>query len=167
MGDLNSIFREFALAFIGRLDGADGEIADPERLRRNKLDGSLDSLHVVDEYLAHLHKMSRRIPEDRWHRTVLWGGAYLGEVIRYETAYRFNWVDYNEYMPRHPRLQPILPERTVASCAFLVLPDDFMIMPLNKIARFIDEGPENSVHFFAQCDIARAKQAPQGQTQAG
>jgi hypothetical protein len=28
-----------------------------------------------------------------------------------------------------------------------------MIMPLNKIARFIEEGPENSVHFFATCDL--------------
>ena len=160
MDDMAGIFREFALAFIGRLDGADGEIASPERLRRADLDGTLDSLHAVDEYLAHLHKQRGRLPEDGWHKTVLWGGAYLGEVIRFESAYRFNWVDYNEYMPRHPKLQQMIPDRTVATCAFLVLPDDYMSMPLNKMARFIEEGPENNVHFFAECDIARSRRAP-------
>ena len=144
------------MAFIGRLDGASGEIAFPERLRRSDLDGTLDSLRVVDEYLAELHKTRRRIGDDAWHKTVLWGGAYLGEVIRHETTNRFDWVDYNEYMPRHPKLQGIIPERTVATCAFLVLPNDYMSLPLNKIARFIDEGPENNVHFFARGDIAQA-----------
>lgn len=157
MPELNAIFREFALAFIGRLEGARGEIALPERLRRPDLDGTLDSLHVVDEYLAALHRARRRIEDDAWHKTVLWGGAYLGEVIRHETANRFDWIDYNEYMPRHPKLHGIIPERTVATCAFLVLPnDDYMSMPLNKIARFIDEGPENNVHFFARSDVAHA-----------
>jgi hypothetical protein len=28
-------------------------------------------------------------------------------------------------------------------------------MPINKIVRFIDEGPENSVHFFAVCDLSK------------
>jgi hypothetical protein len=32
-----------------------------------------------------------------------------------------------------------------------------MSMPLNKIARFIDEGPENNVHFFASCDLKEFK----------
>jgi hypothetical protein len=59
-------------------------------------------------------------------------------------------------MPRHPKLQGIVPERTVATCAFLVLPNDYMSLPLNKIARIIDEGPENNVHFFARGDIAQA-----------
>jgi hypothetical protein len=39
-----------------------------------------------------------------------------------------------------------------------------MSMPLNKIARFIDEGPENNVHFFAQGDIARAAAQHVGRT---
>jgi hypothetical protein len=28
-----------------------------------------------------------------------------------------------------------------------------MSMPLNKIARFIADGPENNVHYFASCDL--------------
>ena len=157
MSDLDGIFREFALAFVGKLHGAEGEIAWPERLRRTDLDGTLASLKVVDEYLETLHQQQDEIAEAAWHTTVLWGGAYVGEVIRHETDGAFSWIDYNEYMPRHPKLQGVLPQRTTSTCAFLVLPDDYMSMPLNKIARFIGEGPENSVHYFAACDIKRAQ----------
>ena len=81
-------------------------------------------------------------------------GAYLGEVIRHAAPDgEFRWVDYNEYMPSHPDLQKMIPNRTAATCAFLVRRSGAMSMPLNKIARFINEGPENNVPFFASCDL--------------
>jgi hypothetical protein len=153
MSDLNSIFNEFARAFVGVLK-IEGEIAFPKRLSRNLLDGSLESLHHVDEYLLFLHEHRDNISRPEWDLTLLRAGAYVGEVIRHSApAGEFNWVDYNEYMPEHPELQRLIPERTCASCAFLVRRSGAMSMPLNKIARFIDEGPENSVHFFAVCDL--------------
>ncbi len=153
MTELNTIFNEFARAFVGTVKD-DSEVAFPDRLPRALLDGSLASLHHVDEYLKYLHEHRAGISQLEWDLTLLRAGAYVGEVIRHAApAGEFNWVDYNDYMPKHPDLERVIPERTSATCAFLVRRSGAMSMPLNKIARFIDEGPENSVHFFAVCDL--------------
>jgi hypothetical protein len=153
MTELNTIFNEFARTFVGTVKG-DGDIALPDRLPRVLLDGSLESLHHVDEYLLYLHKHRARISQLEWDITLLRAGAYVGEVIRHAApAGEFNWVDYDEYMPTHPDLQRLIPERTSATCAFLVRRSETMSMPLNKVARFIDEGVDNSVHFFAVSDL--------------
>ncbi len=151
MESINAIFEEFALAFIGQVE-SDGEIPFPNKLDRANLDFSLKSLKVLDSYLEHLHKSRRRIKDDEWHKTVLWGGAYLGEVIRRNAKRQYNWVDYDEYMPRHPHLQNLIPERNVATCAFLCSGAEAMTMPLNKIARLINEGPENNTHYYASVE---------------
>jgi hypothetical protein len=156
MAELDDIFREFAAAFAGAF-GDDKPICSPERLRRDALDLSLGSLKHVDAYLAYLHQHQDEIDDESWHNTVLYGGAYVGEVIRNETDNHYRWIDYNDYMSLNPQLKAMIPERNTATCAFLVDDRNAMSMPLNKIARFIDEGEDNSVHYFAQCDIARAK----------
>jgi len=154
MLELDEIFNQFARAFVGTVT-SDREIAMPGALDRNALDGSLESLHHVDLYLGVLHLEQSSLLDAELDSTILWGGAYVGEVIRHAAPGFFSWVDYNDYMPQHPDLQPMIPERTTATCAFLVARDGSMSMPLNKIARFIWEGPENSVHFFAKCDLAK------------
>ena len=155
MPNINKIFHEFAAAFAGRLGDARG-ICFPDELRREALDLSLESLKHVDAYLLFLHSRKTELLDDEWDSTVLYGGAYMGEVIRSETGNHFHWIDYNDYMPDHPDLQDLIPERSTPTCAFLVDDNDSMSMPLNKIARFIEDGEENSVHFFARCDIAKA-----------
>jgi hypothetical protein len=154
---LNEVFNESARAFVGTIT-SDREVALPQELPRHLLDGSLDSLHVVDAYLAKVHRQRRSISEDEWDTTVLWEGAYVGEVIRHQRESEFQWMDFNEYMPSHPELQSLIPERTVATCAFLVGPRQAMSMPLNKVARFIEDGAENSVHFFAVCDLNKKRE---------
>jgi hypothetical protein len=154
LSDVDDIFNEFACAFVGTIR-ADREVAFPSRLPRRQLDGSVDSLKVVDRYLAYVHKHRSRVPAPEWHTTVLWAGAYVGEVIRHAGGSDFRWLDYNDYMPAHPELKVLLPERTTATCGLLVRASGAMIMPLNKVARFIEEGPVNSVHFFAVCDLER------------
>lgn len=155
MSEIDDIFNEFARLFVGTIKD-DVDVAFPHALRRKELDGSLESLHVIDEYLLYLHNTSPELSGRDWHVTVLRAGAYVGEVIRHGApAGAFHWEDYNEYMPKSPRLADMIPERTAATCAFLVHSSGAMSMPLNKIARFIDEGPENSLHFFAKCDLRR------------
>lgn len=158
MSELDQIFREFAKGFVGAMEGGK-PICYPEKLAIDKLDLSLASLKFVDKYLKHLHRHVESLLEEEWQSTVLYGGAYVGEVIRNETDNYYRWIDYDDYMADYPDMRAMIPERTVATCAFLIDDDGNMSMPLNKIARFIDEGEENSVHFFAQCDIANAKNA--------
>ena len=86
---------------------------------------------------------------DEWYATVLWCGAYVGEVIRHAREGEFRWIDYNDYIKDHPDLTSLIPQRTVATCGLLLNSRGGMSMPLNKVARFIEDGPENSVQFFA------------------
>jgi hypothetical protein len=151
MSSINDIFEEFAMAFVGRVK-SDAEIAFPKKLDRSRLDFSLKSLKVLDAYVEYLHENADRIRDDAWSKTVLWGGAYLGEVIRRNAKREYDWIDYDEYMPRNPKLRKMIPERNVATCAFLCCGDDVMTMPLNKIARFIGEGPENNTHYYASVE---------------
>ena len=153
MNDLNAIFNEFARLFVGTIKD-EQDVAFPLALNRQRLDGTIGSLHEVDRYLAYLHENRNGIQDEEWGITLLRAGAYLGEVIRHAAPDgEFRWVDYNEYMPSHPDLQKMIPNRTAATCAFLVRRSGAMSMPLNKIARFINEGPENNVPFFASCDL--------------
>jgi len=158
MAELDTIFREFAAAFAGYVPDAK-PICFPEELDRDQLDLSLDSLKIVDQYLAYLHRHNDDLSADELHSTVLYGGAYVGEVIRHETDNHFHWIDYDDYMRDHGELRSLIPERNVATCAFLADAQGAMTMPLNKIARFVDEGDANSVHYFAQCDIVKAARA--------
>lgn len=155
MSEINDTFHQFAAAFAGTHVDAE-PICFPKNLARDQLDLSLASLKLVDKYLSFLHDNNEVLDDEKWHNTVMYGGAYVGEVIRRETQSHFEWIDYDDYMPSHPDLRAMMPQRTTPTCAFLVDKHGAMSMPLNKVARFIDEGDENSVHFFAQCDIAKA-----------
>jgi hypothetical protein len=109
---LDEIFNEFARAFIGSVV-SDHDIAFPNRLPRQDLNFSLASLHQVDHYLAHVYKKRRKLTDSDWSTTVLWGGAYVGEVIRgLAPADYYRWIDYHEYMLQDPGLQSLIPERT-------------------------------------------------------
>ena len=156
MAEIDDIFRQFATAFAGAVKDAK-PICFPEQLCRKILDLSLESLKQVDTYLTYLHNHKDEIVNNFTNiSTVLYAGAYVGEVIRNETNNHYHWIDYDDYMPAHPDLQALIPERTTSTCAFIVDDRGKMSMPLNKIARFIDEGEENSVYFFAHCDITHA-----------
>ena len=156
MAEIDDIFHEFAAAFAGAFDDAK-PICFPSKLNREALDLSLGSLKHVDEYLAYLHDRKDTLDPGEWNSTVLYGGAYVGEVIRHETDNHYRWIDYDDFIPQHPDLQALIPERSTPTCAFIIDDHEKMSMPLNKIARYIDEGEENSVHFFAHCDIQHAK----------
>ncbi len=145
---INEVFEEFAAAFVGRVKG-EGNIAFPRILRRAELNLSVDSLHELDSYLEVLHSHRHSLQEAEWGNTVLWGGAYLGEVIRRNAEAVLNWVDYDEFLRFHPHIRTVFPERTLPTCAFLCSDDDKMTMPLNKIARYIEEGSLNSTFYYA------------------
>jgi hypothetical protein len=83
------------------LDG-DGEIVHPERLDRSKLDYSLPSLKVVDDYLTYLHEHRTEQMGRDWVKVVLWGGAYVAEVIRSNAPREYNWVDFDEFTREYP-----------------------------------------------------------------
>jgi len=84
MAEIDDIFHQFAASFAGYFENAK-PICFPEQLRRDALDLTLESLKYVDDYLLYLHKHKTKLVDAEWNSTVLYGGAYVGEVIRNET----------------------------------------------------------------------------------
>jgi hypothetical protein len=153
METVNDIFEEFAECFVGTVDG-DGEIVHPEHLDRGKLDYSLASLKIVDKYLAYLHTNRTEEMGREWVKAVLWGGAYVGEVIRRNTPQKYDWVDFDVFIREYPGTTQLLgEEKQLGFCALLSSGGGDFIMPINKMLRFIHDGPEDSVYFFAACEV--------------
>ena len=67
--------------FAGGRD-CDRPMAHSGLLKRDRLDYTVASLETVDEYLKYLHEHWHGQTGGEWDRAVLWGGAYVGEVIR-------------------------------------------------------------------------------------
>lgn len=149
--EMNSIFREFALMFLGRLP-VDEEIPFVEHLDRSALDGSIDSLGLVDNYLSVVRANLEHLTGPDYKRLALRCGGYIGECIRMTWPESYDWCAYDDFMSTHPQMRPLMPERTLGTNAVLLRKPDGMIMPLNKVLRFLEEGPENSVHYFAHCE---------------
>jgi hypothetical protein len=153
MQNVNDIFADFAAAFVGRLRG-DGDIVHPERLNRDQLDYSLASLQLVDEYLDHLHANHPEQLGPAWINAVLWGGAYVSEVIRRNAPSQYDWVDYDDFVREHPHIARLFGEqKQLANCAVLTPGSSTCTLPVNKVLRYIHDGAEHSVHYYASVQV--------------
>jgi hypothetical protein len=148
---LNSTFRQFAHMFLGRTH-VDEDIPFAHTLDRASLDGSIESLTIVDRYLAHVQSRLDSLTEKEYSNIALRCGAYVGECIRMTWPEAYDWTDYNAYVPNRPELQAAMPRRTLENSAILVRKPDCLIMPVNTVIRFLQAGPENSVVSFAESE---------------
>jgi hypothetical protein len=153
MQDINDIFREFAACFVGELKG-DDEIVYPEKLDRSVLNYSVQSLKVVDKYLEFLHENHPEQMGREWVKAVLWGGAYVGEVIRRHAPREYNWVDFEVFIGKYPETTRLLGEdKQLGFCALLTPGGRGFTLPINKMLRFIHDGREDSVYYYAACEV--------------
>ena len=150
---VNDTFEEFAEFFTGEREAGEG-LAHASVLNQSALDYSLESLKSVDEYLQYL---SERRPERMgrfWVNVILWGGAYIGEVIRRNSDRRYDWVDFDDWLDAHPEQAQLLgTEKALQVCAFLTPGGGAFTLPLNKVCKFIANGPEDSVWFYAAGEL--------------
>lgn len=156
MKNMDDFFQQYAEGFIGNMDG-EGDIAYRNELNKQALDYSLNSLNEVNRYLQFLHHKKFNDANPEYQYVVVWCGAYIGEVIRKNAARRFHWVLYEDYMKnKDPNMRTLIPY-TLGTHAFLVTAEgSYTTMPINKVARYLEEGEENNVHFYAAGDISRA-----------
>ncbi|MFN3168893.1 MAG: hypothetical protein ACE37H_17735 [Phycisphaeraceae bacterium] len=153
MEDVNEIFESFAECFVGNLSN-DEEIAHSAILKRDALDYSVESLKAVDAYLDYLHEHRPDELGPEWISSVLWGGAYVGEVIRRNAKHAYDWIDFDEFIHEHPSTTQILgDEKQLGFCALLTSGDTDFTLPINKILKYIFEGSADSVHFFVACEL--------------
>jgi hypothetical protein len=150
--DIVSLVPAFCDALTGS-GGVEGGLPFPKRLKQGGLDYSLDSLHALDRYLNHLHAHADEIEDQQYTNVVLAAGCYVGEVMRRLTGDKYRWVNYADYFPHHPDLSHI-PEGPGTGAVLVSEDGESMRMPLNKIARYIGEGPENSTHYFVAAELS-------------
>ena len=118
-----------------------GELLDP-----SKLDFSIESLRHIDAYLEALHK-DHPLGQDLM-RVVLRCGAYVGEVMRKQLPNTFHWITQDE-AAKHSKLVAGF-ERSISTAGILWKNSESMSFPLGKVSKFIENGNEDSVFFFAK-----------------
>ena len=118
------------------------------KLDASKLDFSVASLAHVDDYLDAIR--ARKLGERDKAMVVLRCGAYVGEVIRQNSTERdFHWLDYDEAL----RLDSVIGTmggKSLGLAAILWSGEQRFSFPMAKVMKFLENGREDSVQFFAQ-----------------
>ena len=152
MSILEDRIAEAADFFAGRIVG-DSDVILAEALDRRRLDFSVESLRAVDEWLEQAWNAGVRLSEET-AETIIWAGAYLGEVIRRNAKRRYRWLPYEEYMEsQSEEIREMIPY-TFGTQFILAASDSEMTLPINKVCRWLDEGPENNLHYYASAEIS-------------
>jgi len=127
-------------------------------LDESKLDFSLESLKHIDAYLEVLHQN----PPDGhdFMRVALRCGAYVGEVMRKQLPGVFHWVAHEE-AARYSKMVAGF-EQSIATAGILWKDSESMSFPLGKVCKFLENGNEDSVYFFAQV-LLSAEREQKGQ----
>jgi hypothetical protein len=122
-------------------------------LNKEKLDFSVESLKHLDDYLEFIRKAPEITKE--WTRVVLRAGAYVGEVIRLNDKMTiWEWIDLDTAKSLNPNFFGEMPH-VAASSAILYNNKSSFSFPLAKIEKYLENGSEDSTHFFVQVQFAK------------
>jgi hypothetical protein len=153
MNYVNDTFEEFARCLMGEHETGE-PLPHAAILNRTTLDYSLESLRTLDAYLLNLFENRPERMRRDWVNIVLWGGAYVGEVIRRNANRVYDWVDFDDWLNEYPEQMRILGRvKALEVCALLTPGAGAFTLPLNKVYKFIANGPEDSVWFYVACEL--------------
>jgi hypothetical protein len=118
----------------------------------SRFDFTIESLSVMDDHIDEMR--TRNLSDDEWNSFILRAGAYVGEVIRRLSTPETEWVwlsheqaaDVSDFVASH--------EMSIGTAAVLWDGAEGIVFPLGKVAKFIANGREDSVHFYAQVIVA-------------
>jgi hypothetical protein len=117
-----------------------------ERLDRAQLDFSLDSLNQIDSFLEAV----REDPPDGddYFRLVIRVGAYVGQVMRTQRPGKFRWISHKEAAKHSEFVRGF--DFSLSSVGILWCGPEKMCFPLGKVVKFLENGSEDSLYFFAK-----------------
>ncbi len=126
------------------------DIVLPERLDRSKLDFSLESLHVLDEYLNVVHEHEQTSIGSSLLTTIWVAALYVGEIIRRAATHRhYQWVTIGDELPASGGTTTN--QVDLGSLRALRARDGEMCLPSRAVLRVILRGRKaRSVHSFAR-----------------
>lgn len=150
--DVVSLIPLFCAGFLGTATFEEGKVVFREAIPTERMDYSIESLTYLDRYLDVIISRKAEVIGQNYTNTVLAAGCYLGEVIRRNTERNYKWVNYQDYFPGRPKVANLFPEG-LGTSAVLANDQGQMTLPINKIIRYIEEGPENNTKFYAEGEI--------------
>ncbi len=126
------------------------DIVMPDRLDRSKLDFSLESLHVIDEYLNVVHEHEQTSVGSSLLTTIWVASLYVGEIIRRLAIHRhYQWVTIGDESPAGGGTTTA--QVDLGSLRALRAHDGEMCLPSRAVLRVILRGRKaRSVHSFAR-----------------
>jgi hypothetical protein len=126
---------------------------DVQVLSKDKLDFSIESLSHVEEYLDFVR--TQKHTGKPLHILVLRVGGYIGEVIRRHATHKhWHWLDF----PEASKLDADIAAMGNSIHVSAILWDarkgrSRFVFPLGKVMKYLQNGQEDSVKFFAQVVI--------------
>jgi hypothetical protein len=150
MEELTDTMKNFAMQFTGEVKSSlDLPFFEEIAGRGEELNYTIDSLRPIDPYLAKVHESVDQLSEQNISDLVLGIGSYLGETIINEGKKNYRWCPFQIYVQAFPEVRNILGEEPdINTFALCVRENGKMCMPLNKISRFLFEGPQHNLEFF-------------------
>lgn len=134
------------------LSSPDDATPGSELLDTKLLDFSVESLGVVDQHLEVMRQTN--LVEKALISFVLRCGAYLGEVIRRNAKDKqYHWLDYEEGAKLDKTVAGF--GKNLATAAVLWDGKGGFTFPLGKVIKYLQNGSEDSVKFFAQAIISQ------------
>ena len=138
--------REFSDLSFMLLQERESPTYKRELLDERKLDFSVESLKHLDEYLEALHAAPPN--QQDLVGVALRCGAYVGEVIRKNSYNKMNWVAFEEAAKYSDYVKGL--GHSLGTAGILWRNSKTMCFPLAKISKFLENGNEDSVYFFAR-----------------
>ena len=165
MEEIAETMKNFAMQFTGEAPSTlDLPYSDEIAALRKELNYTAASLEAVDRYLEEVRENLDQLSERNISDLVLGIGSYLGETMIHEAKGRYRWCRFQVYAQAFPEVRETLgDEPDLNTFALCVKEDGKMCMPLNKISRFLFEGPQHSLEYFVtrQLDDLNSHSSPQ------
>jgi hypothetical protein len=133
--------------------------SDPEQptpfsdsLKPELMDYSIPSLSHVNAFLDVVR--GKKLDSKTEAIIALRAGAYLGEVLRrHALSDRWHWLDYKTAAQIEPRTFETFGQ-SIATSAVLYDGHSGWCFPVSKVCKYLANGAEDDVQFFAQATIA-------------
>jgi hypothetical protein len=135
------------------------------------LDFSVESLRHVDNYLETIHSRTEsqlgffaKIFAKKFSDNDIWyivssTGFYTGEVIRKCGLPDYHWFRFKDWISAHHGHTEMLGSKPGMGTMFVLGNDKGdMCLPLSKSGKFLENGNEDSVYYFAQMILTPSDQ---------
>ncbi|MBI2256989.1 MAG: hypothetical protein HYU58_20385 [Proteobacteria bacterium] len=145
-----SLIPGFCEIFLGECNFDDGGMVYWDQIDLSAYDYSVASLLLVDRYLDAVRGIRAQLKPQTYTNIVLATGSYVGEVVRRRSDKPWEWMNFDDFMQQHADTAAafgITAEKL--NVAAVLAAGKAITLPFNKVMRNLEEGPENSIHFYA------------------